>query len=150
MVSIAIGADHGGFALKEKIKKFNDSIQWVDVGAFDTESSNYAEFAHLVAQKVQNHHVDLGILICRSGIGVSITANRYRGVYAALCLNKSMVLSARAHNNANILCMAADYVSFEEAQEMIKVFLSASFEAGGRHEFRINTIDGFDVELYND
>jgi ribose 5-phosphate isomerase B len=80
---------------------------------------------------------------------VSITANRYKGVYAALCLNKSMAQSARTHNNANILCIAADYTSFEQAQEMIQIFLSATFETGGRHELRVETIDGVNDELYD-
>ena len=111
------------------------------MGAFNTESSNYAEFAQLVAQKVQSHEADFGIVICRSGIGVSIAANRYKGIYAALCFNNSMAISARTHNTANILCIAADYTSFEEAQEMIHLFLSTAFEAGGRHETRVKSID---------
>lgn len=150
MFSIAIGADHGGFDLKEKIKDSEgEKIKWIDVGTFDQQSSNYAEFAHLVAQKVQAHEADVGILICRSGIGVSITANRYKGVYAALCFNKSMAMSARTHNNANVLCIAADYTSFEQAQEMVHAFLSTPFETGGRHQFRVETIDGVNEELYD-
>ncbi len=138
---IAIGADHGGYALKEKIKSADSVNQWIDVGAFNAESSNYAEFAQLVALKVQSNEADFGIIICRSGIGVSIAANRYKGIYAALCFNKAMATSARTHNNANVLCIAADYTSFAEAQEMIHFFLSTAFEAGGRHETRFKSID---------
>ncbi|MEI7493036.1 MAG: RpiB/LacA/LacB family sugar-phosphate isomerase [Alphaproteobacteria bacterium] len=138
---IAIGADHGGYVLKEKIKSADSVNQWIDVGAFNAESSNYAEFAQLVAQKVQSREVDFGIIICRSGIGVSIAANRHKGIYAALCLSNSMAISARTHNNANVLCIAADYTSFAEAQEMIRLFLSTAFEAGGRHEARFKSID---------
>ena len=138
---IAIGADHGGYALKEKIKSADSVNQWIDIGAFNTESSNYAEFAQLVAQKVQSHEADFGIIICRSGRGVSLAANRYKGIYAALCFNNSMAISARTHNNANVLCIAADYTSFAETQEMIRLFLSTAFEAGGRHETRFKSID---------
>jgi ribose 5-phosphate isomerase B len=141
IMRIAIGADHGGYVLKEKIKSADSVNQWIDVGSFNQESSNYAEFAQLVAQKVQSHEADFGIVICRSGIGVSIAANRYKGIYAALCFNKPMAISARSHNNANVLCIAADYTSFEEAQEMIHLFLSTAFEFGGRHEKRLKSID---------
>ena len=137
---IAIGADHGGYALKEKIKSAIPA-EWIDVGTYNEESANYAEFAQAVAKKVQVHEADLGILICRSGIGVSIAANRYKNIYAALCFNNAMATSARSHNNANILCIAADYISFEETQEMIRLFLSTAFEAGGRHEARVKSID---------
>ena len=138
---IAIGADHGGYTLKEKIKAADSVNQWIDVGAFNAESSNYAEFAQFVAQKVQSSEADYGIIICRSGVGVSIAANRYKGIYAALCFNNSMAISARSHNNANVLCIAADYTSFDQAQEMINLFLSTAFESGGRHETRFKSID---------
>lgn len=137
---ITIGADHGGYALKEKIKS-GVTAEWIDVGAFNEESSNYPEFAQKVAEKVQANEADFGILICRSGIGVSIAANRYKSIYAALCFNNAMAISARSHNNANILCIAADYISYEEAKEMIRLFLSTPFEAGGRHERRVKSID---------
>jgi ribose 5-phosphate isomerase B len=144
IMRIAIGSDHGGYALKEKIKNAisNELVnQWIDVGAFNEESSNYAEFAQAVAEKVQAHEADFGIVICRSGIGVSIAANRYKNIYAALCLNKYMASSARSHNNANILCIAADYTTFDEVLEMIQVFLLTAFEIGTRHEQRVKTID---------
>lgn len=137
---IAIGADHGGYVLKEKIKS-DITAEWIDVGAFNEESSNYPEFAQKVAEKVQSNEADFGIVICRSGIGVSIAANRYKNIYAALCFNKAMAASARSHNNANILCLAADYISYDDAKEMICLFLSTAFEAGGRHEFRVKSID---------
>ncbi len=137
---IAIGADHGGYHFKEKIKA-GVAAEWIDVGTFNKESSNYAEFAQGVAQKVQAHEAEFGIVICRSGIGVSIAANRYKNIYAALCFNNAMAMSARSHNNANVLCIAADYTSYDEAQEMIHTFLSTAFEAGGRHEARVKSID---------
>ncbi len=137
---IAIGADHGGYHFKEKIKSAI-AAEWIDVGAFNEESSNYAEFAQAVAEKIQAHKADFGLIICRSGIGVSIAANRYKNIYAALCLNKAMAISARSHNNANILCIAADHTSFHEAQEIIHTFSSTPFEAGGRHELRVKSID---------
>lgn len=137
---IAIGGDHGGYPLKEKIK-LGVAAEWIDVGAFNAESSNYAEFSQAVAEKVQTNEADFGIIICRSGIGVSIAANRYKNIYAALCFNNAMAVSARSHNNANILCIAADYTSYDEAREMIRLFLSTAFEAGGRHETRVRSID---------
>ena len=140
MQFIAIGADHGGHELKQQIIA-NVTAHWIDVGAFNSASSNYAEFAQQVAKKVQNHEVDFGIIICRSGIGVSIAANRYKGVYAALCLNTFMAKSARSHNNANVLCIAADYTTTQQAIEMIEIFLSTNFESGGRHEHRFASID---------
>lgn len=140
MISIAIGADHGGYALKEKIK-LSYQASCVDVGTFNEESCNYAEFAQAVAKKVQNHEADFGILICRSGIGVSIAANRFKGVLAALCTNTAMAKSARSHNNANILCIAADHTSYQEASQLIEIFLNTEFESGGRHELRVNSID---------
>ncbi len=137
---IAIGADHGGYHLKQQIMS-RVVAKWVDVGAFDQASSNYAEFAQKVAQAVQNHEVDYGIVICRSGIGVTIAANRYKHVYAALCLNELMAKSARLHNNANLLCLAADYTTADQAIEMIEVFLTTAFATGSRHEQRVNSID---------
>ena len=140
MVSIAIGADHGGYNLKEKIKPLVKA-NWIDVGTDNEESCNYAKYAKEVAKKIQQGEANFGILICKSGIGVSIAANRYKNVYAALCFNKAMVKSARTHNNANVLCLAADYITLEEAIQMIELFLVTEFEAGGRHEFRVNSID---------
>ncbi|MCX7342599.1 MAG: RpiB/LacA/LacB family sugar-phosphate isomerase [Proteobacteria bacterium] len=140
MKRIAIGSDHGGYILKQEIME-RVSADWINVGTFNQESSSYVEFAKAVSSKIQNHEVDFGIIICRSGIGVSIVANRYKQVYAALCLNNSMAKSARTHNNANVLCIAADYTTVEEAVEMIKIFLSTDFEAGTRHEDRFNSIN---------
>ncbi len=140
MKRIAIGSDHGGYSLKQEIME-RVSADWVNVGAFNQESSSYVEFAKAVSNKIQNHEVDFGIIICRSGIGVSIVANRYKQVYAALCLNNSTAKSARTHNNANVLCIAADYTPVDQAVEMIKIFLSTDFEAGGRHEDRFNSIN---------
>lgn len=139
MKRIAIGSDHGGYDLKQKIQE-KISADWLDVGAFNQESSSYVEFAKKVSEKLQNQEVDYGIIICRSGIGVSIAANKYKKVYAALCLNNSMAKSARSHNNANVLCIAADYTSLDQAIEMIEIFLSTPFESGGRHEQRFNSI----------
>ena len=140
MKRIAIGSDHGGYDLKQQIKE-KISADWIDVGAFNKESSSYVEFAKKVSEKVQNNEVDYGIIICRSGVGVSIVANRYKQIYAALCLNNAMAKSARSHNNANVLCIAADYTSLDQSLEMIKTFLSTHFESGGRHEQRFNKIN---------
>jgi RpiB/LacA/LacB family sugar-phosphate isomerase len=140
MKRIAIGADHGGYNLKQQIMT-EINASWTDVGAFNQENSSYVVFAKAVCEKIKNHEVDFGIIICRSGIGVSITANRYKHIYAALCLNNAMAKSARIHNNANVLCIAADYTSVDQAVEMINTFLSTNFESGGRHEQRVNSIN---------
>ena len=136
---IAIGSDHAGFALKEEIKKFLTDYEVVDVGTNSTESVDYPDFARKVGELVGGKEVDFGILICGTGIGMSITANKIKGVYAALACNVLTASLARRHNNANVLCIGGRMVGVELAKEMVRAFLSTDFE-GGRHERRLNKI----------
>ena len=141
-MKIAIGGDHAGFEYKEKLKAFliDNDIEVMDVGPFDASSVDYPDFAHPVANMVEDQSVDFGILICGSGNGVAITANKHKGVRAALCWEESLAALARQHNNANILCLPSRFVSYELAESMAKIYIETPFE-GGRHENRVNKID---------
>lgn len=138
---IVIGSDHGGYKLKEEVKKYFEEagIEYEDVGAYSEESVNYPEFAEKVAKKVQDKEAEIGILICRSGIGMSIVANKFKGVRCAPCYNETTAKFARMHNNANVLGLGADYVSVNDAICIIRMFIATKFE-GGRHEERVKLI----------
>ena len=142
-LNIGIGSDHAGFLLKEKIKVFVEKLghSIKDFGTFSEESVDYPDFSHPVAESVVEEEVNLGILMCGSGNGINMTANKHHGVRAALCWNKELARLARAHNDANILSLPARFISVEEALEIVSVFLDTSFE-GGRHEQRVEKIDG--------
>lgn len=138
---VVIGSDHGGYKLKEEVKKYFEEagIEYEDVGANSEESVNYPEFAEKVAKKVQNKQAETGILICRSGIGMSIVANKFKGVRATPCYNEITAKFSRMHNDANILGLGADYISVNEAICIVRMFLATPFE-GGRHAERVNLI----------
>ena len=139
---IAIGSDHGGYRLKEEVKKYlnEKDIEFVDLGCEGEESVDYPDIASKVAKEVQNKKCDQGILICRSGIGMSIVANKFKGIRCALCHNEYTAKYARLHNNANILAMGADDLTTGEAVCILRMWLATSFE-GGRHEERIKLIE---------
>ena len=139
---IALGADHGGFELKEKIKKhlLEKNYEVFDLGTHSTDSVDYPEFGHAVGHAVADKKADFGIIVCGTGIGISIAANKVPGVRAALCTNTTMARLTREHNNANILAMGGRIVGDVLALEMVDVFLSTNF-AGGRHERRVNAIE---------
>ena len=145
---IVIGADHGGFKLKEEIKKYLDEkeIKYEDKGTFSEESVDYPNIAKAVAKDVSEKKADVGILICRSGIGMSIVANKFKGVRCAVCYNEQIAKFSRMHNNANMMALGADYVSVNDAICILRQFLATDFE-GGRHEARVNLIS--DVENEN-
>lgn len=138
---LVIGSDHAGFAYKERIKEVLTELGWqyIDEGTHSIESTDYPDYAHAVANKVANGTAAAGILICGSGNGVCMTANKHQEVRAALCWNKDLAALARQHNNANVLCMPERFVAFETAKEMVIAFLSTDFE-GGRHERRAEKI----------
>lgn len=140
-MKIAIGSDHAGFDYKEKIKEFltGKGIEVQDFGAFSTSSVDYPDFAHPTALAVEKGEADFGILLCGSGQGVSITANKHQGVRCALCWNTDIARMTRLHNNSNIIALPARFVALDYALEMIEVFLNTEFE-GGRHENRVNKI----------
>lgn len=138
---IAIGCDHAGFQYKELLKPLLISLGYTveDKGTYNDSSVDYPDFAHPVAESVESGKAAFGILICGSGNGVCITANKHQGVRAALAWNTELAALARQHNNANILCIPARFVSEDVAREMVNVFEQTTFE-GGRHEKRVNKI----------
>jgi ribose 5-phosphate isomerase B len=140
-VVIPIGADHAGFSLKEKViehlKKGGFEIK--DFGCFSEESIDYPDFGHPVASMVEENIGMKGILICGSGNGINMTANKHQGVRSALCWKKEIAELARLHNDANIIALPARFISEEEAIDMIDVFLTTEFE-GGRHQMRVKKI----------
>jgi ribose 5-phosphate isomerase B len=138
---IAIGADHAGFALKEYLKTWLEKAGHTlhDFGTHSSESADYPDFAHPVALAVENKEFDLGLLVCGSGNGVAMSANKHQGIRAAICWNEDLAALAREHNDANILCLPARFVSQEEAERILDRFLNSSFE-GGRHARRVNKI----------
>jgi ribose 5-phosphate isomerase B len=138
---IAIGADHAGFAYKEAIKKMlaEGGYSIDDMGTNSTDSVDYPDYAHPVAAAVEARMDSFGILICGSANGVAITANKHAGIRAAICWNREIAELARAHNNANVLCIPARFVTPAEAKEIILAFINTPFE-GGRHENRVKKI----------
>jgi ribose 5-phosphate isomerase B len=138
-LKIAIGADHAGFDYKEAIAKWLNADDLKDFGAYSPDSVDYPDFAHPVASAVENGEFDFGILICGSANGVAITANKHQGIRAAICWNEELASLARKHNNANIVCIPARFISIEEAEKIVKTFLATDFE-GGRHANRVNKI----------
>lgn len=141
-MKVAIGADHRGFEVKEKIKEFlnKEGIKTKDFGTInDKKSCDYSDFAISVAKSIGDGKYDRGILICGTGIGMSITANKVKGVYAALCNSIEMASFSRRHNNANVITIGANYTKPHEAVQFVKTFLTEKFE-GKRHKKRTDKV----------
>ncbi len=140
-MTIAIGCDHAGPVYKKKILDIleEQNITVIDKGTHTGDSVDYPDFAHPVAQLVDRGEADLGILICGSGNGVAMTANKYSKVRAALCWTTEIAALARQHNNANVITIPARFTSEWQATEIVKTFLSSEFE-GGRHGRRVDKI----------
>lgn len=140
-MKIAIGNDHAGPEYKKEITSFlqNKGIEVIDYGTDTIDSVDYPDFVHPVAESVNENTAALGIIICGSGNGANMTANKYEKVRSALCWSKEIVSLARSHNNANILSIPARFVSLPQALDMVATFLETPFE-GGRHTLRINKI----------
>ena len=138
---IAIGCDHGGFALKEAVKKHLEEkgIAVKDFGCYSTESVDYAVHAAKVAHCVADGEAEYGILVCSTGIGISMAANKVKGIRAALCCDTHAAEMTRRHNNANILCMGGLVISEQMGLDIVDTFLSFEFE-GGRHQRRVDQI----------
>lgn len=138
---LALGCDQGGYFLKEFLKQKLIETGYLaeDFGAFSAESIDYPDVAHAVAASVNDGQYEMGILICGSGNGVSMTANKYQGIRAALCWNTEIARLARAHNDANILCLPGRFIAENEALDATNAFLQTEFE-GGRHKTRIDKI----------
>ncbi len=142
---VAIGSDHAGYRLKEVIKTRLKELghEVLDLGTDSEESTHYPLFARDVSLAVQEGRADRGVLICGTGIGMSITANKFRGIRAALCCNEYMARMSRLHNDANVLCMGSRVVGEELAISILEVWLDTPF-GGGRHEERVELI--LDIE----
>ena len=140
-MKISIGNDHAGPTYKNEIIKYLESLghQVYNKGTDTSESVDYPDFIHPVAEDVATEQVDLGIIICGSGNGAAMTANKHQKIRAALCWNKETATLARLHNNANIISLPARFISLEEALEMVGLFVSTDFE-GGRHQTRVEKI----------
>lgn len=140
-MNIAIGSDHAGFALKTTLITILEAQghQVRDFGCYSEDSIDYPDYAHPVADEIEQQKSELGILICGSGNGISMTANKHQGIRCALCWNPEVASLARQHNDANILSLPARFISPEVAQEILTAFLSAEFE-GGRHANRVSKI----------
>ena len=136
-----IGCDHAGFDLKQELINLLSSQNYVltDHGCFSKESMDYPDVVHPLADAVESDSKSLGLLICGSGNGVCLTANKHKGIRAALCWLPELGALARQHNNANILCLPARFISSEQAKEIVSAYLNAEFE-GGRHQTRVDKI----------
>jgi ribose 5-phosphate isomerase B len=140
-MKIGLACDHAGFEYKEELKKYLSSKthKVKDFGCYSLSSVDYPDFAHQLANSIENNENEFGIQFCGTGNGINMSANKHQGIRAALCWNTHIAEQARLHNNANILTMPARHLSWEEVKEIVDVFLSTEFE-GGRHEIRVNKI----------
>ena len=138
---ICIASDHAGYRLKEKIKDYliDKSISVIDLGPFSENSVDYPDYAKKVAKRLILKKSEAGILVCGSGTGMSITANKFKGIRAAQCYNKSSVVLSRQHNNSNIICLGSRMLKYKDAIKYVTHFMNTKF-AGGRHQKRINKI----------
>ncbi|MBK7561149.1 MAG: ribose 5-phosphate isomerase B [Chitinophagaceae bacterium] len=135
---IAVGSDHAGYDYKEELISFLEGkgFPFIDFGTNNKDSVDYPDFAHPVATAVESGQASFGILLCGSANGVAITANKHQGIRAAICWGEELAQLARAHNNANIICIPARFVREGDAEKMVNIFMSTAFE-GGRHSRRV-------------
>ena len=140
-MKISIGADHGGYKLKEEIKKYLEEkeIEFIDLGTNSEERVDYPVIAKKVCESIQAGKAELGILICKTGYGMSIVANKFKGIRCATCYNEQSAKFAKSHNNINVLGLGAEYLSINEAICILRMVLATEFE-GGRHNERLNII----------
>ena len=146
-MKIAIGCDHGGFELKEAVRGYLEErqIPYEDFGAYNTDSVDYAPIAAKAARAVAAGQADFGVLVCSTGIGISMAANKVKGIRAALCTNEFCAEMTRRHNNANMLAMGAHLTAPVLAKKILDVFLSTEFE-GGRHQRRVGKVMALEQE----
>ena len=144
---IVIGCDHAGFALKEQIKQYLAScdVEVLDVGCYSAESCSFPDVAHELCTKIQNGAFSTGILICGTGIGMSMCANKHKGIRAACCSDVFSARATRMHNDANVLCFGARVVGYGVACDLVNAFLNQEFE-GGRHIPRVEAINALDED----
>ena len=139
-MKIAIASDHAGYELKRQLKEFFVKINFIDVGTFSEESVDYPDYAHKAIEQYNQGNCEKVILICGSGNGIQMTANKYKNIRCGLCWDPEIAQLARSHNNVNVIAMPARYISFNTAKEIVQVFLETPFE-GGRHQKRIDKIN---------
>ena len=146
-MKLMIGSDHGGFELKEEVKKYLESLghEVVDVGTYTPDSCDYPDIAKAGCEKITSGECERGILICGTGIGISMAANKIRGIRAACCSDTYSARYTRLHNDANVLCMGARVVGPGLACELVDAYLSVEFE-GGRHQRRVDKIMALEAE----
>lgn len=139
--AVAIGCDHAGFPYKDSIKNMliEKGVEVLDFGTNSPDSVDYPDYIHPVAEKVEKGEVDFGIILCGSGNGANMTANKHQGIRSALCWNLEITELARQHNNANILSLPVRFISEPQALQYVEAFLTTEFD-GGRHQRRINKI----------
>ncbi|MDY3827654.1 MAG: ribose 5-phosphate isomerase B [Clostridium sp.] len=144
---IAIGCDHGGYKLKKEIEKYLDekNIDYKDFGSHSEERVDYPDIAKEVAVSIQKRECDTGILICRSGIGMSIVANKFKGIRCTPCYNETTAKYARMHNNGNILSLGADNITVNDAICILRTWIATEYE-GGRHDVRLKMIEEIENE----
>lgn len=141
-MKISIASDHGGLDLKNKIKQYltSQGHEVRDFGTYTSESCDYPDFARLAAQAVASGECERGVVVCTTGIGVSMVANKVKGVRCALCVNDDMATMTRRHNNANVLALGQKYVDEQTAKQIVDAFINTPFD-GGRHQRRVDKID---------
>ena len=150
MADVFIGSDHGGFKLKEGIKKYLElkGVGYIDLGTFSEESVSYVDYSYSVAKKVSESD-SFGIICCSSGIGVSIVANKVPEIRAALCTSDFHAEFARRHNNANVICFGQKVTDIDSATKMVDIFLNTEFD-GGRHEKRVDSIREIEKRIFKE
>ncbi len=146
-MKVAIGCDHGGIVLKESVQKTLESLgaEVVDLGCYSTDSVDYPEYGYKVAKAVASKECDLGVLMCGTGIGISIAANKVKGIRAAVVTNTFMAKATRNHNDANVIALGGRVISPAEAEEIVKAWYTAEYE-GGRHQRRLDMITDIENE----
>ncbi len=142
---ISIGSDHAGYELKMEIEKYfeNKNIKFQDVGTFNEESCDYPIFAEKASRLVSEGYCEKGILVCGSGVGMCIASNKIKSIRSVLCFDPEIALLSRKHNDANVLCLGGRFINFEQAIQIIDVFLNTPFE-GGRHKKRVELIENLE------
>ncbi|MBO8130842.1 MAG: ribose 5-phosphate isomerase B [Candidatus Marinimicrobia bacterium] len=145
-MNIAIGSDHGGYDLKCALKEYLESkgIAVLDVGVDKKLSADYPDYAKRVGLLINHKRADFGILICRTGLGMCIAGNKVKGILAAVCYDENFAVLARSHNNANVLCLGADYTDKKKAEKIVDTFLNTEFQ-GGRHFRRVRKVKKMEV-----
>lgn len=146
--TVYIGSDHAGYEMKESLKKYmtEKGVKFLDLGSFSSESVDYPDIAREVCEKVVDEKSSLGVLICGTGVGMMMTANKRAGIRAAACTHEQMAKMARLHNDANVLCLGSRIIASELAKQILDVFLETEFEGEDRHKRRIAKMEHSDLE----